>query len=45
MHFEFLDVGAEEDERGEAGGGDGIAFGDGFHGIADCVEFVGAFAN
>ena len=45
VNFEFLDVGAKEDERGEAGGGDGIAFGDGFHGIADGVEFVGAFAN
>ncbi len=45
VNFEFLDVGAEEDERGEASGGDGIALGDGFHGIADGVEFVGAFAD
>ena len=45
MDFEFLNVGTEENERGETGGGDGIAFGDGFHGIADGIELVGAFAN
>jgi len=45
VHFKLLYVGAEKDEGGEAGGGDGIAFGDSFHGIADGVEFVGTFAD
>ena len=45
MDFEFLNVGTKENERGETGGGDGITFGNGFHGIADGVELVGTFAN
>ena len=45
MDFEFLNVGTKKDERGETGGGDGITFGNGFHGIADGVELVGTFAN
>jgi hypothetical protein len=45
MGAKLLDVGAEEDERGEAGGGDGVALGDGLHGVADGVELVGDGAD
>ena len=39
--LEIHEVGAEEHERGEAGGGDGVAFGHGFHRVAHGVEIVG----
>ena len=43
--FEFFDVGAEEYECGESCGGDGVAFGDGFHGVTDGVKFIGDCAH
>ena len=45
MNFQLLDVGSKEDEGGEACGGDGVAFGNGFHGVAHGIELVGTFAN
>ena len=35
----------EQDERGETGGADGVALGDGFGGVADGVERVGDVAD
>ena len=38
---EFFHVGAEKDKRRQAGRRDGVAFSDGLHRIADCIQFVG----
>ena len=43
--FQLLNVASEKNKRGETGRGDGVAFGHGFHGVADGVEFIGALAD
>ena len=43
--FQLLNVASEKYKRGKTCGGDRIAFGHGFHGIADGVEFIGPLAN
>ena len=43
--LELLDIGAEENQRGESGGGDGVALGDGLHGVADRIEFIRPFPD
>ena len=45
MNFQLLDVGSKEDEGGEAGGGDGVTFVNGVHGVTHGIELVGTFAN
>ena len=45
MRAQFLDVGTEENQRRQSGRSDGVAFGHGFHRVADCVELVGHAAN
>ena len=39
--LQFLDVGAEEHQRGEARRGDGVTLGHGLHRVAHGIEFVG----
>ena len=41
MRLQLANVGAEQDQRGQARRGDGVALGDRLHGIADRVQFVG----
>jgi len=43
--FQFLNVASKKNERGEACGSDRVAFGHGFHGIADGVEFIGSLSD
>ena len=43
--FQLLNVASEKYKRGKTCGGDRIAFGHRFHGVADGVEFIGPLAN
>lgn len=43
--FQLLNVASEKNKRGETGRGDCVAFGHGFHGVADGVEFIGTLAD
>ena len=45
VDLKLLHVGSEKDEGGKTGGGDGVSFGDGFHGIANGIELIGSFPN
>ena len=45
MDFQLLNVASKKNKRGETSGGDRIAFGHGFHSIADGVEFIGPLAD
>ena len=43
--FQLLNVASEKNKGGETGRGNRVAFGHGFHGIADGIEFIGALAD
>ena len=45
MILEIDEIRAEKDQSGQAGAGNGITFGDRFHGIANCVQFVSDRSN
>ena len=45
MRAQFLDVRTEKDQGRKAGRSDGVAFGDRFHRVADCVELVSDAAH
>ena len=45
MRAKFLHVRTKKDQGRQAGRSDGVAFGDRFHRVADCVEFVSHAAH
>jgi hypothetical protein len=45
LHLEFHDVGGKQHQRGQTGGADGIALGDGLGGVADRIQGIGDGAD